>query len=291
MTKKYANKEEKKQKVLGTLLQYGRPVMRTKIAEATGIALSELSSKNSFLSIDMVKEGLVEIRPYRLPTGLFPKPHYTLPGTEEALKKIAAIFLEREPFLFLQSDYAQLYLRENADYLSNYHRLPGLRSFFSRGLRLSPTFAQYLIFENDAVVALMTSLLLSHCHIEDATIIIEKGKIETKSVYNFTAALFTSLLVDAMKYPQLKKPVTFLLEGGPKMGPDGKIKRNKNGNIITAPAPQMLYEDFGFIKPHFHIYRNNKGSLRDGRLEVCFSLPREVVLERIREWQKEQSKH
>ena len=290
MKKKYENKEEKKQKVLGALLQYDKPITRTEIAKATGIALTELSKKESYLHIDMVKTGLVEISyPDKDRWGVFGNRYYTLSRSKETFKKIAGNFLKREPFLFLQSDYTQQILRGNADYLSNYRRLPGLQSFFSRGLRLSPTFAKYLIFKNDAVVALMSSLLLSHSHIEDATITMEKGKIETKSFYGFTAALFTSLIVDAMKYPQLKKPVKSLLEGGPKMEADGKYKRNTKGNLIIAPAPRMLYEDFGFIKPHFSIH--GKASLHDGMLEVRFSLPWEVVSEQLREWQNEHSKH
>lgn len=289
MKKKSVSRDEKKQKVLEALLKYGKPIPPKKIAEETDIALSQLSGKESFLDIVMVKEGWVGAIDHSLLDGVFASRRYTLPLSEEAFKKIAAIFLERQPFLFLQSDYAQYFLRNNADYLSNYRRLPGLRSFFSRGLRLSPTFAKHLIFENNVDVALMSSLLLSHNHIENATIAMEKGKIETKSFYGFTAALFTSLIVDAMKYPQLKKPVTSLLEGGPKMGPDGKIKRNKKGNIITAPAPQMLYDGFGFLKPHFSIH--GKLSSHEGRLEVRFSLPPDVVLEQLREQQKEQSKH
>lgn len=292
MKKKYVSKEDKKQKVLGTLLKYGKPLPPKVIAEATGIALSQLSGKKSFLNIVMVKEGLVERCRREIDDfGVFTSQRYTLPLSEEALKKIAAIFLEREPFLFLQSKYAQDYLRSNADYLTNFHRLPGLRSFFSRGLRLSPTFAKYLIFENNADVALMSSLLLANTHIEKSTITMENDKIETKSFYGFTAALFTSLIVDAIKYPQLKKPVMSLLEGGPKMEINNEIKRNKKGNIIIGAAPRMLYEDFGFIKPHFSIHRDNKGSLHKGLLEVRFSLPQEVVMERLREQQKEQRNH
>lgn len=216
---------------------------------------------------------------------------FSLNETFTTFKLIAFEFLKDEDssFIFTSSSYAQQFLRNTPDYLSNYRRLPGLQSFFSRGLRLSPTFAKYLIFENDAVVALMSSLLLSHCNIEDATITMEKGKIETNSFYGFTAGLYTSLIVDAMKYPQLKKPVTSLLGGGPIMGPDGKYEKDKEGKLIIASAPRMLYEDFGFLKPHFSIH--GKASLHDGRLEVGFSLPPKVVAEQLREWQKEQSKH
>ena len=218
---------------------------------------------------------------------------FSLNETFNTFKLIAFEFLKDEDssFIFTSSSYAQRFLRNNADYLSNYRRLPGLQSFFSRGLRLSPTFAKYLIFENDAVVALMTSLLLSHCHIEPVTITMEEEKIKTKSSYGFTAALFTSLIVDAMKYPQLKKPVKVLLEGGPKMGPDNKYEKDEEGNFIIAPAPLMLYKDFGFLKPHFSIHSDHKEKYPNGRLEVRFSLPPEVVLEQLREQRKEQSKH
>jgi hypothetical protein len=215
----------------------------------------------------MVKEGLIGT-PNRGKddTGVFASQRYALPLSKEVFKKIAALFLECDPLFFLHTTYAQRFLRCRRGYLLNYHDNTGLRSFYSRGLKLSPTFAKFLIFENSVDVALMSSLLLSHCHIGSATITLEKEKIETSGLYYFTAALFTSLIVDAMKYPQLRKPIKFLLEGGPLTEADGKIKLNNKGEIRRAPTPQTLYKDFGFLKPRFHVYH-------EGKLEVHFDLP------------------